>query len=402
MRKLTIINQQYAPETAATGQIFRVIAEHLQKNGFSVTVVTGRPYYQKERSSSRVPRREKLNGVVVKRLWNTTFEKKSMLGKLINLLTFEISLLFYCIFRISNNETVLVATAPPMAVLCAAVGRFFRRYPVVMTVQDLYPDVLAAGGVSDERKLSYRLMEWAMRRSMQSCARVAAISTDMQNHLINRYRIQDVRLIPNLFPEIINAVASAAQKENRGWQEKTVVQYSGNFGVAHEYETLLGAVRLLADEPGILFQIAGDGRNYDRLKKTCEKEALSNIVFEGYAPLSQLENHLAAADVSVVILSQAFQNVLLPSKYYGVLASGRAVLLISGCESDIKRDIQAMDIGSFVNHGECQKLALTLLAFRKLPKILKEMGLRARALYENEYSQEKIVAAYQKLLEDVR
>ena len=93
MRKLTIINQQYAPETAATGQIFRVIAEHMRGNGFSVTVVTGRPYYQKE----RVSRREKLSGVDVKRLWNTTFAKKSMTGKLLNLFTFEISLFFYCI-----------------------------------------------------------------------------------------------------------------------------------------------------------------------------------------------------------------------------------------------------------------------------------------------------------------
>ena len=398
MRKLTIINQQYAPETAATGQIFRVIAEHMQENGFSVTVVTGRPYYQKK----RVPRREKLGGVTVKRLWNTTFVKKSMVGKLLNLLTFEISLFFYCIFRIAKDETVLVATAPPMAVVCAAIGRFFRRYPIVMTVQDLYPDVLAAGGVSNAQKLSYRFMEWAMRGSMKSCAAVIAISTDMQNHLGSRYRLSDVRLIPNLFPEKINAIASLEPKAKRGWQDVTVVQYSGNFGVAHEYETLLGAVRLLKDEPGVLFQIAGEGRNYDQLKRICEKESLSNIVFEGYAPLDQLENHLATADVSVVILSEAFQNVLLPSKYYGILASGRAVLLISGCDSDIRRDIEAMDIGSAVGHGESQKLALTLLALRKLPKILKEMSVRARALYESEYSQQTILEAYQKLLEDVK
>lgn len=398
MRKLTMINQQYTPETAATGQIFRTIAKHMQENGFSVTVVAGRPFYQK----AQVQKCETIDGVAVRRLWNTTFSRKSSLGKLMNLFTFQVNLLFYCIFRISKNETVLVGTAPPLAVVCAAIGRFFRRYPIVMTVQDLYPDVLAAGGVSSAGKLSYKLLEWMMRRSMKKCERVVAISTEMQRHLISRYHLRDVGLIPNLFPEEINAIPSIAPKEARGWQDLTVVQYSGNFGVAHEYETLLGAVRFLRDEPGILFQIAGDGRNYDQLKQICEREQLPNIKFEGYAPLSELETHLALADVSIVIFNKDFQNILLPSKYYGILASGRAVLLISGCDSDIKRDIQAMDIGAAINHGDSQQLALTLLALRKLPKIVKEMSVRARALYDKSYSQQTILAMYRKLLEDVQ
>lgn len=400
MRKLTIINQQYTPETASTGQIFATIAEYMQENGFSVKVVTGKPYYQK--SDQKCPGREIINGVMVRRLPGTTFSKKSFFGKLLNLLTFEISLFFYCIFRISRQETVLVATAPPMAVVAAAFGKFFRRYRIVMTVQDLYPDVLAASGMSSARRPTYKVLALLMKRSMKACVRVVAISTDMQRHLMEAYGLNDVQLIPNLFPEKIEAISSDEPKALRGWQDKTVVQYSGNFGVAHEYETLLGAVRILQGEPDILFQIAGAGRNFDKLQQICQQEQLKNIVFEGYAPLDKLERHLATADVSIVVLSEAFQNVLLPSKYYGILASGRGVLLISGCDSDIKRDIQAMDIGMVIQHGESEKLAATLVALRKLPKIVKEMNTRARALYDQTYSQRMILEAYRKLLEDVR
>lgn len=399
MRKLTIINQQYAPETASTGQIFQTIAEHMQQNGFEVKVVTGKPYYKKH--ENKILKREVLNDVHVRRLWNTTFPKKLFLGKLLNLITFEISLLFFCIFCIPKNELVLVATAPPMAVVCTAIGRFFRKYRVIMTVQDLYPDVLAASGMSSRQKHSYKMLEKIMRRAMQTCACVVTISTDMQNHLQTTYGLSDVQLIPNLFPQEIEAISSVEPKALRGWQDKTVVQYSGNFGVAHEYETLLGAVRMLQHEPGILFQIAGSGRNYDKLKEICQKEQLSYIVFEDYAPIAQLERHLATADVSIVVLSEAFQNVLLPSKYYGILASGRGVVLISGCDSDIKRDILAMDIGMVIEHGDSQRLAASLLALRKLPKVVKEMNTRARALYENKYSQQTILTAYQKLLEEL-
>ncbi|MCL1963899.1 MAG: glycosyltransferase family 4 protein [Firmicutes bacterium] len=398
MPNLTIINQQYPPEVAATGQIFRVMAEHMQARGFQVTVATGTPYYPG--MQSKAPRREVMGGVTVRRLWNTTFPKKSFLGKLVNLLTFEISLLFYCIFSVPRDATVLVATAPPMAVLCAAAGRFFRRYRVVMTVQDLYPDVLAASGMSRRGALSYRVLKALMRSSMAACRQVVAISTDMRRHLTKAYGLKDVKLIPNLFPETIQMADSAEAKRARGWADKLVVQYSGNFGVAHECETLLAAVRSLQGEPGILFQIAGAGKNYDRLREACERENLAGIVFEDYAPLGELERHLGTADISVVILGAAFRDVLLPSKYYGILASGRGVLLISGCESDIRRDIEAEGMGLCVESGEGEKLAEALRDLMRAPGRLTEMGMRARSLYERRYAQEIILGAYEALLRE--
>lgn len=387
MRGLTIINQQYPPEVAATGQIFRVMAEFLQQSGFAVTVATGTPYYPGLKG--KCPKREVMGGVSVRRLWNTTLPKRSFLGKLFNLLTFEISLLFYCVFRINKRETVLVATAPPMAVLCAAIGKKLRGYRVVMTVQDLYPDVLAASGMSDPSGLSYRILFRLMRGSMRACDAVIAISTDMRRHLEDVYGLKDVRLIPNLFPEDIKRLAPP--------EDALVVQYSGNFGVAHEYETLLDAIRLLRDEPGICFQITGAGSNYDKLRAACEAEGLGNASFEGYAPLDRLEAHLARASASVVVLSAAFQSVLLPSKYYGILASGRAVLLISGCESDIRRDIEQESVGLWFDHGESARFAEAL----RHPEMFDEMGVRARALYEEKYEKRVVLEAYRDLLGEV-
>lgn len=398
MPKLTIINQQYPPEVASTGQIFSVMAEYMQQHGWEVTVATGTPYYPG--MTEKAPAREVRNGVHVRRLWNTTFPKASFLGKLMNLLTFELSLFFYCIFSISRDQTVLVATAPPLAVLCASVGRFFRRYRVVMTVQDLYPDVLAASGMSSPEKLSYRMLKGLMRRSMRACDRVIAIGTDMRCHLMEAYGLAEVVQIPNLFPETIRVVDVAEAKAARGWTDKMVVQYSGNFGVAHEYETLLGTTRLLREREDILFQITGDGKNYHRLKEACGAEGLTNVVFEGYAPLDQLERHLGTADISIVIFSKAFQDVLLPSKYYGILASGRGVLLISGCESDILRDIQAEGVGIAFDHGASEEIAKALEALRDDSEALLAMGKRARALYDTRYTQETILQAYDAVLKE--
>lgn len=396
MRKLTIINQQYPPEVVSTGQIFRVMAEYLAVHDWDVTVAAGTPYYPGQ--TEKVPRRETAGGVHIRRLRNTTFDKKRFLGKLLNLITYQASLLFFCIFSIGRDQTVLVATAPPLAVVSAAVGRFFRGYRIVMTVQDLYPDAMAASGMQDKSSLLYRLLQWMMRRAMHACDRVITISTDMQRHLEAAYGLTDVIMIPNLFPETICPVDAAQAKAVRGWQDRLVVQYSGNFGVAHEYETLLGAVRLLRDDAGILFQITGAGRHYDALQAACEAEGLRNIVFEGYALLDALEEHLGTADISIVVFDASFRDVLLPSKYYGILASGRGTLLISGAQSDISRDIVTEGIGLVFDHGQSEALAEALVRLKADPEVLRAMGQKARELYDARYAQEPILEAYDEVL----
>ncbi len=399
MQNLTIINQQYTPEVASTGQIFQTMAEYLYAHNWQVTVLTGTPYYPG--LTSKPPRREMMNGVSVHRLWNTTFPKKSILGKLMNLLSFQISLLFYCLFAIPKDEIVLVATAPPMAVLSAVAGKWLRGYRVLMTVQDLYPDALAASGMKKKNSFSYRLLASLMGRSMRACDRVVTISRDMSEHLGRAYGLAHVAVIPNLFPEHIQPVSSAEAKAARDWTDRFVVQYSGNFGVAHEYKTLLGVARFLKGESGFLFHIAGAGRNYDAMREECEAEGLENVFFEGYAPREALERHLGTADVSVVIMDAAFQTVLLPSKYYGILASGRGVLLISGCDSDILRDIREQNVGLAFDHGQSEEIAKALIHLRRSPEDLRAMGTRARALYDEKYSQAMILDAYNRLMREV-
>lgn len=394
MQKTVIINQQYFPELVSTGQVFQTLAEYLVTQGFSVTLVCGTPYYPG--TSQRAPKREVLGGVAVRRLWNTCFPKKSFLGKLLNQLSFMVSLFLYALFCIPKDATVLVTTAPPMAVACAAVGRFFRRYRLIMTVQDLYPDVLVAAGKGDVRAFSYRMLKRVMSASLRACDEVITISTDLVQHLRLAYGLERVRLIPNLSPGNLHALPPEEAKAARGWQDKTVVQYSGNFGVAHEYQTLLDVIRRLQHRGDILFDIAGAGSNYDRLLEATR--GMDNVLFEDYAPLDRLEWHLGAADISIVVFNEAFRTVLMPSKYYGILASGRAVLLISGGQNDIARDILTEGIGLHFGHGEGEAIAEALEALAADPERLRAMGRRSRALFEHRYRSELFLEAYRDAL----
>ncbi|GHU71512.1 glycosyltransferase WbuB [Clostridia bacterium] len=404
MRGLVIINQQYPPETAATGQLMRGLARTMaaSERFESVRLVCGRTFYAKDSGSEfdadavAIDKDDAENGVLVQRLWNSTFPKQSLPGKLFNHLTFMLSLLFY---SIDKNNTVLVTTAPPLAVVILALKKSLMLNPfdLVMSVQDLYPDVLVAAGSANANGLVCRALRAMMRRAMSACRTVAAISTDMAAHLRLMYGLEGVAVIPNPALDSVKTLPFNQEKSRRGWDGRFVVQYSGNFGAAHEYMTMLDVMRLLSGRDDILFHIAGGGSHYDALKR--EAEALPNAVFEGFAPASELSERLALADLAVVIFDGAFRDVLLPSKYAGILASGRPVLLISGCVNDITRDIQREGIGLCFGHGESEAIAGAIVDLAANPHQARAMGYRARMLYDRAYYTEAAYAKYADMLE---
>ncbi|MDR2506239.1 MAG: glycosyltransferase family 4 protein [Oscillospiraceae bacterium] len=394
--KIVIINQQYPPETAATGQVFGVVATGLAERGAEVTVVCGTPFYSKH---EKLPREETREGVKIVRLWNTAYPKSSFFGKIINQATFMLSLLEYVLFRIPNDARVLVTTAPPLGLCVAALGRVDTKYKLYASIQDLYPDVLQAAGKMGSANLFYKILHNMMQWALNKCAKVITISQDMSSRLRLVYGATSVHVIPNPSTGGVVPLPHGAERMRRGldtWEGKLVVQYSGNFGLAHEYETLLDTMRILRDDERVLFHITGGGENYKKLRT--EAETLPNVVFEGYAPLETLSEHLSLADVALVIFDAAFRDVLLPSKYVGILASGRAVLLISGAESDISRDIAKHEAGEVFAHGASNELAAQLVRMSSHMAQARRMGRNARELYEEKYSGERIVEEYYKAL----
>ncbi|MDR2656547.1 MAG: glycosyltransferase family 4 protein [Oscillospiraceae bacterium] len=391
MPNIIIVNQQYPPETAATGQLTEQLARSLAASGRfdSVTVVCGRAFYSQEDAPGNAALSNETAKVGVRRLWNTTFPKSSLPGKLFNQLTFMLSLLLW---RVPKDAKVMVTTAPPLAVVILALKNLLGRFDLTMSVQDLYPDVLVAAGSARSNGLICRALRGAMRWAMASCERVVTISTDMAAHLRLMYGLEGVRVIPNPALEQVKPLPFGEAKSRRGWAGRFVVQYSGNFGAAHEYRTLLEVMRMLQYHEGILFHISGGGSHYDILRR--EVGALPGVVFEGYAAAAELPERLSLADLAVVVFDGAFRDVLMPSKYAGILASGRPVLLISGRVNDITRDIQREGIGMSFDHGESEAIATAIINLAERPHQARAMGRRARALYDREYRAEVAYARY--------
>jgi glycosyltransferase involved in cell wall biosynthesis len=122
------------------------------------------------------------------------------------------------------------------------------------------------------------------------------------------------------------------------------------------------------------------------------------VRFLDYLPREELRYSLAAADVSLVTENPAVKGLLLPSKTYGILASGRPILFVGDHNSDVAAIIRSSGCGVVIDPGDPDALAKTILRLRDAPDETDELGRRARCAAEESFSRRRSSLSWIELL----
>jgi glycosyltransferase involved in cell wall biosynthesis len=180
----------------------------------------------------------------------------------------------------------------------------------------------------------------------------------------------------------------------RQWQldESFVVAYSGNLGRAHDVETIAAAMKALADDTRIRFLVIGGGA------KQKELEGLPGVQFHPYQPREALSESLSAADVHLVSLQPSLEGLIVPSKFYGVLATGRPVLYVGAHDGDLARLILDHDLGYVIAPGDSNALATAIRELAADPPRTAAMGARGRALYDARFAPAIALGEWERIL----
>ena len=142
--------------------------------------------------------------------------------------------------------------------------------------------------------------------------------------------------------------------------------YSGNFGLAHPFEAIIEAVKILGHasqrEAGhqapVRFVFAGSGPKLKSVQTVLSDCA--NVEFRPPAPLANLPAVLAAADVHLACMSDALLGLVVPSKIYGALAAQRPVVFLGPRASEAARVISESGRGLVLDpiHGGAELAAV--------------------------------------------
>jgi len=287
---------------------------------------------------------------------------------------------------------VVAMTDPPLlSVVAAAASRH-----VVNWVQDLFPEVAEGLGMVKHASLLRRLRDWSFRRAKAN----VVLSESMAERVANAGAEAHLEVRHNWADAELHAVSREANPLRRDWQlgDTFVVGYSGNLGRAHELQTVIGAMQALAGDNRVRFVIIGGGAGLERMQEATA--TLSHVQFRPYQPRESLSESLSLADVHLISLHPSMEGLIVPSKFYGVLAVGRPVIYIGAREGNLARLILDHDLGFVVDPGDAAALAGAIAELAGDPFRAAVMGARGRALYEARFAPALALAVWERILEE--
>jgi glycosyltransferase involved in cell wall biosynthesis len=398
-RQLFFVNRYFHPDHSATSQMLSDLAFALARDGEDVVVVASRQLY--EHPDARLPTRDVIKGVTVRRAGTTRFGRAGLVGRALDYLSFHITA-GITLFRLARKgDAVVTLTDPPLMSVTTGIVARLKRLTAVNWLQDLYPEVARRSGV---RLLDGRLGEllrWIRNRSLRSASANVVIGERMA-HRLEREAIprECIRTIGNWCDDgqIVPSTRLNWLREEWHLGDKFIVGYSGNLGTAHETDTLLEAAEILRDRADICFLIIGGGSRLAKLQSEVSARKLQNFVFQPYQTRDQLPATLTLPDVHWLSLRAEFEGLIVPSKFYGIAAAGRPMIFIGSETGELARLIRARGCGFALAPNEGRRFAEAIIELRERPALRSEMGQKARGLIDTGYSMAASIGTWKSLL----
>ena len=355
--RIVHLSQLFDPEPTFKGQDF---VKGLEDRGFAVEVVTGFPNYPGGKVYDgyriRATARETKGETEIMRLAVFPSHDKSALKRMLTYTSFMVTSFLYLTLRARQSDLIYVYYPALTAGLAAIGAKVFRRTPVLLDLQDMWPDSLGSSGMMQNRFL-LGIANAACNLLYRYSDHILVLSPGFKRLLIERGVPADkITIVYNWADEPPRVEDSSLPKEfdpNDGFR----VLFAGNMGVAQQLDIVIdAAARLQYDHPDCVFYFMGGGIDKDRLAKRARDLGLSNVRFLPRVPLQEVQRFLAASDALLVHLTdEPIYRITIPSKTQAYLYAGRPILMgVAGDAADLVREA---DAGCVFAPGDSEALA---------------------------------------------
>jgi colanic acid biosynthesis glycosyl transferase WcaI len=380
--KVLLYSANFAPEPTGIGKYSGEMAAWLVARGHQVRVVCAPPYYPAWRTAPGYAwppyRRQRWQGVDVWRAPLWVPRSQGGLARVLHLLSFAASSLPVMLAQVFWRPAVVMTVAPFF--VCAPAGWLTARLAGArawLHVQDFEVDVafrmgLLKGGLA--RRTGLAAERWLLRRF----DRVSSISRRMLERLAHKgVALERVRALPNWVDvDALRPLSrpSAYRAELSIAPDAVVALFSGTLGTKQALALIPQAARLLAQQAGIVFVVCGDGVMKAALEQDCT--GLANVRLLPLQPVARVSELLGLADIHLLTQSPDAEDLVLPSKLSGMLASGRPVVATTRQGTEIA--CMLADCGVVVAPEDAAALADAVQALAMAPERRAALGLAAR------------------------
>ena len=391
-RTITILAQNYAPETNAAAHRMSALASRLAASGWLVHVVTQAPHHPQNRvregyGATWRDRREE-SGITVTRYRPWIVPKEHFALRLLSEALFGLQA---GLSVLASRTDMVLASTPymvlgPLGLLAArVVGARFA-----WDVRDFTWEYVASTGrrTFGIDRVMARVMRWTARR-----ADVLTTATEGQlPYFVDR---------PERAAIITNGLTSAQLERlgdvpspHRDAGARARVVYAGLLGYPQGLLTLIETAALLPDVDVVF---VGDGPTRRELEDAARHLQTDNVTFTGYVDAERLAELYGSADILVAHLRNdpAF-TIAQPSKVWEYMATGRVVIYAG--EGETTGLLRAHDIGLAVPPESPGALAEAVRSLLAHPARRDELARNGQRFVHEHRNRDTIVGRWEELL----
>lgn len=328
-RRVVIIADWLPPDFGAVGQYMQMRARALAERGHDVTLIGLSSIAAS--SSTQAMGDGSLTEI---RLEASEVPRRSLASRLLWTLWTDMRLVAAGFRRLRAADGILFTGSPPFLIHLLAPLRPAWRGRLVYRITDFHPECLIAARAHPSRLLKLLLAVTNFWRRRVDGFEVLGLD-QLKRLRATGIAEERIRLVrdgsPVSFdgdprPEPLPAELAGA----------CVLLYSGNYGIAHEVDTVAEGYRQHhrqgTGRVRLWLSAAGAGAN-----ELARRFAADRLPFHRSAPvpLERLAGLLRSPHAHLVTLKDSFVGFVMPSKIYACVASARPILFVGSAASDV-------------------------------------------------------------------
>jgi glycosyltransferase involved in cell wall biosynthesis len=389
---LLLVTQYFWPESFTMNEM----AVALTERGVAVEVLTGKPNYPEGKLFAgykpiRVER-ESHSGISILRMPVVTRGAKNRLRLALNYLSFIVSgiLLGPWLLRRNRASVILVYCPSPLLQAIPAIFiAWLKRIPVVLYVQDLWPESLEATGYVQNRFVLATVSR-VVKYIYQNVDLILISSKPFEGSIKGFCKTTPIAYLPNSVDKKMSDPTEGEKPHLSVFDDGFCVVFAGNVGSAQGVRVIVDAAAHLKAYPFIKLVVLGSGSELEWMRQQVNDSGLTNVHLMGRYPASAMPYLLSKASALLVTLAdQPIFSLTVPNKIQAYMAVGKPIIACLNGEG--ARLVCEADAGLAVAAEDGQGLAAAIVRLFHTPvDELKRLGSNAQSYYRTNFDQDKL------------
>jgi len=399
--RILLIHQAFVTPYEGGGTRHYELAQHCRGKGQELVIVASSLNYQ---TGKLLPNcrglftKQQIDGITVLRAYTHPSLHRSFFWRVVSFLSFMVSSAWAGL-RAGPLDVVMGTSPPIFQAVSAWMVAAIRRRPFLLEIRDLWPEFAIDMGILTN-PLLIRMSHWLEKFLYTHATHIMVNSPAYRDYLIGKgIPEQKISFISNgVDPKMFNPEDQGSHiRKSLGLDGKFVVTYAGALGMANDITTILNAAIRLKDLDGIRFLFIGDGKERAKLERLAYEQHLSNVIFTGARPKTEIPHILASSDACMASL----QNIPMftttyPNKVFDYMAAGRPTIL--AIDGVIRKVIEESRGGIYVQPGDSQAFADAVIYLEQHRDQATAMGKAARAYVEKHFDRASQAEEFSMLL----